>query len=62
MDAPGAPTAPALRPGRGEVRPAEPAARLRGPWLLLARLSWLAVTLLAAGLFVASFPAGWASA
>ena len=49
---------PALTPTTGnDAQPDEAHTRLRGPWLVLARIIWIAVVLLAMGLFVASIPA-----
>jgi hypothetical protein len=44
-------------PHTGPERPTSPDASLRGRWLLLARTAWIAVAVLAVGLFAAGIPA-----
>src|SRR5215470_5923877 len=49
---------PASTPTSGnDERPDEGRTRLHGPWLLLARIVWIAVVALILALFVASIPA-----
>jgi hypothetical protein len=51
---------PHIRPQLPRNSDASPPVRLRGRWLLLARVAWIAVAVLAVGLFLAGIPAEFA--